>query len=147
MQVSVGSGVDVAKDTTVNLPAKDTRLSCFDTQPRAESFKAGVFQQLHCCQKKASSSLYTSHLEVQSSVKVSNGNYLLGPVGNSVNFIIKTLLFAKLKLQTLTPSSFILPQFSYSSIAGGGSTLSSTRTTSYSCPIRSEVLNCCHPQS
>lgn len=106
----MGSGVDVAKDTTVNLPAEDTRLSCFDTQPRAEGFKAGVFQQLHCCQKKRHrQSLYTSHLEVQSSVKVSNA---------TTWWVIKTLLFAKLKLQTLTPSSFILPQFSYSSIAG-----------------------------
>lgn len=30
------------------LPAKDVRLPCFHTQPGAESFKAGVFQQLHC---------------------------------------------------------------------------------------------------
>lgn len=67
MRVSVGSGVDVAMDTTVNLPAEDTRLSCFNTQPRAEGFKAGVFQQLHCCQKKASSKFI--HITFGSAVK------------------------------------------------------------------------------
>lgn len=30
------------------LPAKYAGLPCFNTQPGAESFKAGVFQQLHC---------------------------------------------------------------------------------------------------
>lgn len=36
------------------LPAKDARLSCFSTQPGAEGFKAGAFQQFHCCQRKSS---------------------------------------------------------------------------------------------
>ena len=46
---AVGSHVCVAKAMVLNLPAKDARLSCFNTQPGAEGFKAGVFQQFHCC--------------------------------------------------------------------------------------------------
>lgn len=64
--VFVGSGCVVALDTRVNLPPKDTRISSFNAQPRAEGLKAGVFQQFHRCDK-ATGNLGQSHfLQVQS---------------------------------------------------------------------------------
>lgn len=59
--VFVGSGCVAALDTRVNLPPKDTRISGFNAQPRAEGFKAGVFQQFHRCDK-ATGHLGQSHV-------------------------------------------------------------------------------------
>lgn len=79
--VFVGSGCVVALATRVDLPPKDTRISCFDAQPRAEGFEAGVFQQFHRY-NKATKELGQWHFaspvnEGQLQTDGSSGNYEL----------------------------------------------------------------------